>query len=244
MNRAMRRAALAGLLGAGSLCGYAQTALDVKASGEKTFYADKRAGNNQVSFESQSTIEDFTGVCNEVGGECKLDPRKIESFTGRFSVQVADMRTGIELRDEHLRSADWMDAKKHPEVVVEIRSVEGVQKKSADTAALTLVGTCTIKGVTKDVKIPATLTYLDESPQTQKRVKGDLIRIRAQWDVKLSDHGITGPPGSDTIGLKVSDTIAVKAAVFCSTEKPAPDLKTDTGSETGGGRTPPKRPGG
>lgn len=244
MNAAMRPAALAVLLSACAWTGFAQTALDVKASGEKSFYADKRAGNNQVSFESQSTIEDFTGVCNEVAGECKLDPRRLESFSGRFTLQVADMRTGIELRDEHLRSADWMDAKKHPEVVVEIKSAEGVQKKTADTATLTLVGTCTIKGVTRDVRIPATLTYLDESPQTQKRVKGDLIRIRAQWEVKLSDHGITGPPGSDTIGLKVADTIAVKAAVFCSTEKPAPDLKTDTGGETGGGRTPPKRPGG
>jgi hypothetical protein len=62
--------------------------------------------------------------------------------------------------------------------------------------------------------------------------------------VKLSDYGITGPPGSDTIGLKVSDTIVVKVSVYCSTEKPAPDLKADTGGETGAGRTPPKRPGG
>jgi polyisoprenoid-binding protein YceI len=238
----MREALAASLLVAPAAL--AQSALDVKASSEQTFYADKRAGNNQVTFESQSTIEDFTGICNEVGGQCKLNPKNIEGINGRFTVQVADLRTGIELRDEHLRSADWMHAEKHPALVVEIKSAESVQKKAAETAALTLVAVCTIKGVTKDVKIPATLTYLDESPQTQKRVKGDLLRIRAEWDVKLSDYGITGPPGSDTIGLKVSDTIVVKVSVYCSTEKPAPDLKADTGGETGAGRTPPKRPGG
>jgi len=65
MNMTMRPAALAALLGATAWSGFAQTALDVKASGEKSFYADKRAGNNQVSFESQSTIEDFFGVGDE-----------------------------------------------------------------------------------------------------------------------------------------------------------------------------------
>ena len=41
-------------------------ALDVKATGDKTFYVDGRAGNNQVSVFSQSTLEDFTVVCNKV----------------------------------------------------------------------------------------------------------------------------------------------------------------------------------
>lgn len=208
------------------------TVLDVKASGSKTFYVDDRAGNNQVSIFSQSTLEDFTMVCNKVSGACKLDPKDIEAFTGRFSLRVEDMRTGIELRDTHLRSPDWFDAQKNPEVVIEVTKVEDVKKTEGNTVSLKLVGTCTMHGKTSQVAIPATLTYLDESPITMKRVKGDLIRIRAEFDVKLSDYGITGPTGSDTIGLKVSDTQAIKVTVFGSTEKPAEALRIDTAPTT------------
>ena len=54
------------------------TALDVKATGQKTFYIDGRAGSNQVSILSQSTLEDFTVVCNKVTGTCDVDPKNIE----------------------------------------------------------------------------------------------------------------------------------------------------------------------
>jgi polyisoprenoid-binding protein YceI len=227
------------VLALGPACSLAQpTALDVKATGEKAFYIDDRAGNNQVSIFSQSTLEDFTTVCNKVSGECKVDPKNIETFTGRFSLRVEDMRTGIELRDTHLRSPDWFDAEKNPEVVIEIAKVQDVKKTEPGTVSLKLVGTCSMHGKSGSVTIPATLTYLDETPTTMKRVKGDLIRIRAEFDVKLSDYGITGPPGSDTIGLKVSEVQAIKVTVFGSTEKPAQALQVDKTPTT----TAPSKP--
>lgn len=214
------------------------TALEVKASGPKTFYADNRAGNNQVSIFSQATLEDFTVVCNQVTGQCRIDPKNLETLTGRFSLRVEDMRSGIDLRDTHLRGPEWFDAKRFPDVVVDITKVEEVKKADANTATLKLIGTCTMHGQTKPVSIPATLTYLDETPVTMKRVKGDLLRIRAEFDVKLSDYGITGPPGSDTIGLKVADKQVIKVTVFGSTEPPAPPLRVDTQPTT----TAPAKP--
>src|SRR4029079_16242754 len=106
------------------------TALDVKASGRKSFYADSRAGNSQVTITSESTLEDFTCVCNKVAGRCELDPRRIESLNGQFSIKVADIRTGIDLRDHHLRSADWLDASQYPSVVVKIDKAEDVKRTS------------------------------------------------------------------------------------------------------------------
>lgn len=212
-------------------------ALDVKASGGKTFYVDGRAGNNQVSVFSQSTLEDFTVVCNKVTGQCKLDPKNVESFSGRFSIRVEDLRSGIDLRDQHLKTADWFDAAKYPEVVVEITKVEEVKKVEPNTASAKLIATINMHGKTGHAVIPATLTYLDESPTTMKRVKGDLLRIRAEFDVKLSDYGITGPPESGVIGLKVSDTQAIKVTVFGSTEPPPEPLKVDTDKPTSGPAT-------
>ncbi len=216
-----------------------RTALETKASGTKTFYADARAGNNQVSFFSESTLEDFTGVCNQVGGQCQFDPQHLESFSGKFQIALKDVSTGIALRDQHMRSADWLDAKQHPQIILEIEKVEKVKKTAPAAASMMLVGKLDLHGVRKPIQIPATLRYLDESPQTMRRVKGDLIRIRAKFSLSLADYGVKGPQGSDIIGLKVSDNIDLKVTVFGSTEVPPDPLKADT---TGNGkRTPPKR---
>lgn len=203
------------------------TALDVKASGKKTFHVNSRAGNCQVSVFSQSTLEDFTTVCNRVSGQFQLDPRNLEAFAGKFTLRVEDMRTGIELRDQHLRGADWLDAAKHPEIVMEFTKAEAAKRQDANSAAMKLVGTCTLRGKTNPVSIPAIVTYLDESPATMKLVKGDVVRIRADFELKLSDYGITGPAGSEIIGMKVSDVQTLKVAVFGATEAPPADLQVD-----------------
>lgn len=220
-------------------------ALDVKASGKKTLYIDDRAGNNQVSVLSESTLEDFTVVCNQVKGTCEVDPKDLATFRGRFALRVEHLKTGIELRDEHLRGPDWLDARNHPEVTIEVTGVEDVRRTGANEAALALVGTCTIKGRTNQVRLPAALTYLDESPTTQRRVKGDLLRLRSEFSLRLSDYGITGPPGSDFIGLKVADTMQIKVSVFGTTDAPPGTIRADDRPAPADGAKPPppKRPG-
>jgi len=50
-----------------------------------------------------------------------------------------------------------------------------------------------------------------------ERVKGDLLRLRASLEVKLSDHGVTGPRADNVIGLKVADQLPIKVTIFGST---------------------------
>ncbi len=217
-------------------------ALDVKASGEKTFYVNSRAGNSQITIFSESTLEDFTTVCNQVGGQWQVDPKNLASLRGRYALRVEDLRTGIDLRDHDLKGPDWFDAAKYPEIVVEITKAEDVKKVNANTATLKLVGTCGIHGKTNPVSIPCTLAYLDESPLTKKLVNGDVIRLRAEFEFKLSDYGITGPAGSDTIGIKVADVQAVKVTVFGATERPPEPLRPDTQPAATSPAKPPPPP--
>jgi polyisoprenoid-binding protein YceI len=210
-----------------------RTALDVKAKGPKTFYVDDRAGANQVSVFSESTLEDFTIVCNKVSGQCSLDPQDLEKLKGEFLLRVEDLRTGIDLRDHHLRGPDWLDAAKFPKVSIKIVGVEDVKKTDPNSASMIMVSKCTFHGQTGDLRIPTTVTYLDESPKTMERVKGDLIRLRASFQIKLSAHGVMGPTGgSNTVGLKVADVMPVKVTIFGSTERPPEPLKADTGAAT------------
>lgn len=215
------------------------SALKTKASGEKTFYSDYRAGNSQVTVFSESTLEDFTCVCNKVAGQCAVDPQRVESFKGRFSIRVADLETGLDLRDQHMVGPDWLDSARYPEITVQVDHVEEIKSSGPTSASLVLVGTCNLHGKTQDVRIPAVLTYLDETPETMRRVKGDLIRIRAEFNVKLADYGLTGPPGSDWIGLKVAEVVKIKVTVFGSTERPADPLKVDRPDAAAKSASPP-----
>jgi polyisoprenoid-binding protein YceI len=203
------------------------TSLEVKARGMKTFYVDPAAGRNQVAIFSESTLEDFTIVCNEVVGEWQFNPQNVEQIKGKFSVKVEDLRTGIELRDHHLVSPDWLDAARYPLITVTIERAEAVKKTAANAVTMTMVGNCNLHGATHDVRIPSALTFLDETPKTMERVKGDLIRLRAEFQIKLADYQVRGPTGSDTVGLKVAEVMPIKASVFGSTEKPHPPLTVD-----------------
>jgi polyisoprenoid-binding protein YceI len=222
------------------------TALDVKASGEKTFYVNPRAGNSQITDISRSTLEDFTTVANQVKGQWQLDPKNLEAMHGHFSLKVDDLHTGIALRDHDLRGPDWFDAAKYPDVVVDITHASDVQKTRPNTAKMKLIGTLSMHGQTKPVEIAATLAYLDESPMTEKLVRGDVVRVRAEFPVKLSEFGITGPPESAVIGVKVSDEQNVQVTIFGATERPPEELNIDVVPTPGPPvkPKPPKPPGG
>jgi polyisoprenoid-binding protein YceI len=221
-------------------------ALDVKARGPKPLYVDTTANRNQVSVFSESTLEDFTVVCNQVNGQWQFNPQDVDQIKGKFSIRVDDLRTGIPRRDHDLREPEWLDAAKYPLITITIDRGEGAQKVSPNVAKMTLVGQCSLHGVTHEVRVPAQVAYLDESPKTMERVKGDLCRIRADFQIKLSDYKILGPPASGTIGLKVADTLPIKVSVFGSTERPPPPLKVDrapTASQPTGILAPPGAPG-
>jgi polyisoprenoid-binding protein YceI len=227
------------------------TALGVKASGPKTFYIDPRAGANQVVINSESTLEDFTSVINTVSGQFALDSKNLEGISGKFTVRVADIHTGLDLRDKDLQGPDWIDAPKYPLITITVTGGKNVQVKSANSSSMDLIATCSMHGVTVDMPITATLIYLDESAMTRQRAQGDLISVRANLSFKLSAFKISGPTSSErAIGLKVADVQPVRVSVFASSVQPPPSLEGSaglapqgqTGSAPGGPTTRPAAP--
>lgn len=177
----------------------------VKASGEQTFNFADRGGRNQASFFSTTPLEDIRGLSNDVKGTVTFNVNDIKSLKGRISVSTASIKTGIDLRDEHLRSADWLDADKYPEITFTIKSVKEVKQVTDNQLQIKVVGDFTLKGITKEITADATLTYLDESEQTKMRAPGDLLGVKANFNVQLSDFGVK----NKIVGQKVAENIEV-----------------------------------
>ncbi|MCI0694260.1 YceI family protein [candidate division KSB1 bacterium] len=182
------------------------------------FQFNDQMGRNTVTFKSQAPLEDIIGTSNQISGHIAFDPQHPEKGGhGEFTVSVASLNTGIPLRDEHLRSADWLDASAYPNVKLEIKEAKNLKPvkvtNESATYDATLVADFTLRGKTKRLEIPGRLTYLKESDLTKTKLPGNLLAARASFDVNLSDFGVTGPKGMGIIGTKVGETISVEASL-------------------------------
>src|SRR5258707_1192982 len=97
---------------------------------------------------------------------------------GRLDIQVASLRTGIGKRDEHLRSADFFDADRYPDISVVVTAVEPTTGNDAALRA-----TFTIKGVTAEVPLPIHVNALDDgSVQVSANTEIDRDQFDIGWN--------------------------------------------------------------
>lgn len=177
----------------------------VKANGEQKFNFEDKGGRNQTTFFSTTPLEDINGLGNGVGGGVTFNVNDLKSLKGKVTVSVASIKTGIELRDEHMRSAGWLDSEKYPEISFEIKKVSDVKSLADNKLSAKVTGNYTMHGVTKEVIADATLTYLDENETTKQRAPGDLLGVQAKFTIKLSDYGVN----NKVVGQKVSENIEI-----------------------------------
>lgn len=177
----------------------------VSSSGEKTFDFTDKGKRNQASFFSTTPLEDITGLTNDISGKVSIKVNDIKSLKGEISVPTASIKTGIDLRDEHLRDENWLDASKYPNIKFTIKEVTDVKQLADNKLQIKFSGDFTLKGVTKKISADATLTYLVESEQTKQRAPGDLLGVQAKFKVKLSDFGVK----NKIVGQKVAEEVEV-----------------------------------
>ena len=161
-----------------------------------------QAGESRIQFVSDAPLERFTGTSDQVSGFIKTDPEKAGKVTkAEIKVEVASIKTGLKLRDEHLRGDDWLDAKRHPAAKFVLKRVEGVtQLKPNQSVEATVHGKFTIHGVTRDIKAPMKVRLI------QKEGKPDSLRVVGSFTINLEAHKVSVP---SIVALKVAPDIEV-----------------------------------
>lgn len=166
-------------------------------------------GGSRITFVSDAMLETINGVSSQLEGNLRIDPNNLSSASGKLQVPVKSIRTGIALRDEHLRSPKWLNAKKYPNVVFEITGVKGAKKlQPGKTAKLKIRGKFSVHGVTRTVVAQARAQYHPLTKKMRKTpgIDGDVIRGKARFKISLSDYNVDIPA---PVRLKVSDEIVV-----------------------------------
>ena len=145
-------------------------------------------------------FSDTTGVFREFDGEVSFDPENIAATEVSFTVDAGSVDTFWAARDEHIRSADFLDVETHPQITFVSTAVE---QTGDDTATLT--GDLTIRGVTQPVSLEAVLNKLDANPfNPQVQVAGFTL----SGEIDRTEFGIDY--GAPAIGTLMPLTINVE----------------------------------
>jgi polyisoprenoid-binding protein YceI len=118
------------------------------------------------------------------------------------TIKTTSIDTGVEARDKHLRTADFFDVEKYPEITFKSTSVV---KKGKNFIAN---GTFTMHGVSKEISIPFTLTGTFVNPANNKSSLG----FGANLQINRRDYGMNWQHNS--IKNWVGDVVNIELAVL------------------------------
>lgn len=163
--------------------------LALQASSAQTmFKVIAGRGDNQVQFESDAPLETVVGTTHTITGFVELDP--LSDGAGARSeihVDLVSLRTGIELRDRHMRE-NHLETDRFPETVFSLSSIAlpaGGLQEGVRTSVL-VKGSLLLHGVTRSIQPETFITYR-QSPS------GPVLSVESSFAINLKDFDIKRP---------------------------------------------------
>jgi polyisoprenoid-binding protein YceI len=180
--------AVAALFVAPSAAGFVTRTADAQATASKVSYAPVPGGtynidpaHSLIGFDVRHLeINWVQGRFKDFHGAVTFDEKDVTKSSVEFAAKVASVDTEVEARDKHLRSADFFDVEKFPEMTFKSTSVE---RKGKD--GYVLHGDLTLKGVTKPVALPFSITGAVKDPWGNTR-----FGVEAHTKINRRDYGV------------------------------------------------------
>lgn len=142
-------------------------------------------------------INNVKGNFDEFVGSLVLDEGKIKEASA--TIQVKSINTRIQQRDDHLRSADFFDATNHPTITFKTKRVE------MTGGQIVLIADFTMRGVTKELRLPAKLTGPTKDPWGNTR-----IGLEASAKLNRKDYGINYHQVLEAGALAVGEEVEIE----------------------------------
>lgn len=149
------------------------------ASADEKFAIDP--AHSTIGFKVKHLFSYVTGRFDTVSGIIDVDQAKPENSSVEVKIETKSVNTANEKRDGHLKSADFFDVEKFPDMTFKSKKVTRTGEDSAD-----VTGDFTLHGVTKEVTLKA--KFLGKG-------KGMTGGLQTGWEakttIKRSDYGLT-----------------------------------------------------
>jgi len=143
-------------------------------------------------------ISNVPGEFDKFDGQVIYSPTDLSNSKANITIDVASINTRIDKRDAHLKSPDFFDAAQFPTITF-------VSTKFTPTA---ITGNLTMKGVTKEITIPVTI-----SGPVKTMMGGQAIGITGSVTINRQDYGVNWNKVLDQGGVAVSNDVAISISI-------------------------------
>ena len=167
-----------------------------------TFVFDK--AHSTIGFQVRHLFSKVPGKFDDFSGQIQLDEANPEQSSVEVTIKTASVDTGVKMRDDDLRSPNFFDATKFPEITFKSTSVKRSGENTAD-----VTGNLSMHGVTKEVVLKVELLGKGAGMQGA---------ITSGWDagtaLKRSDFGLSWNKvieGTQVVGDDVQIELHIEA---------------------------------
>ncbi len=129
--------------------------------------------HGEISFKATSRLVDADGTFHRFAGEVRVDPGALEQAVVSLAIEAASVDTGIQRRDDHLRSEDFFHVARSPQITFTSRRIVPADGK------VLITGDLTLHGVRREVTVPVEL-----------ELSAGTLRARGEFTIRMSDYGM------------------------------------------------------
>jgi len=157
-------------------------------------------------------ISNVRGEFTKLSGSAVLNPADPSKSTVEVIIQAASINTREPQRDEHLRSADFLDVANYPTITFKSKRNEAVELEYYK-----LTGDLTIRGVTKEV------TFDVEGPTPPVKDPWGNVRagVTASTKINRNDFGLVWNALVEGGGVMVGDEVKITIEAELIQQAPA-----------------------
>jgi len=163
-----------------------------------TFVVDK--SHSEATFQVRHMMSKVSGKFGDFAGKVNIDRAKPSASSVEFSMKSASVNTGVDDRDKHLRTADFFDAERCPDITFKSTSVVAAKKKDV----YDVTGDLTMRCVTKHITLPVEFGGFGKDPWGNERAGFSLTTT-----LNRKDYGINWNKALDAGGFLLSDDVTI-----------------------------------
>lgn len=145
-------------------------------------------------------ITTVKGRFADVKGTITVDARNPDRSHVEAEINAASIDTRTDQRDQHLRSADFLDVTQFPTITFRSTKVEGAYAREGDK--FKVFGDLTIRGKSKPVTLECTYDGRGKDPWG-----GERVAFSAETKIDRRDWGLTWNQALEAGGILVSNEL-------------------------------------
>jgi polyisoprenoid-binding protein YceI len=174
------------------------------------------AAHTRAAFKVKHIFTNVPGYFKEVSGSIQFDQENLENSSVEATINAASIFTDHEKRDGHLKSEDFFFVEKYPTITFTSKKIV-----PGEGDAFQIIGDLTMRGVTKEVTLDATLTGAVDLGEMMGRRAG----FTATTKINRKDYGINWSKTLDNGGLIVGNDVTIELDIEAVADSEAVSAK-------------------